>query len=86
MNQSENQNPFVPLAEMIADLVVAKLEARERRLLTLAEGAKYIGRSQSWLRAEIASGRIECVREGRSRPRLDRMVLDRWIQERNGRG
>jgi hypothetical protein len=79
-------NPFAPLAEIIADLVVAKLEARGRRLFTLAEAANYIGRSQSWLRAEIASGRIECVREGRSRPRLDRMVLDLWIQERSGKG
>jgi excisionase family DNA binding protein len=86
MSQRETQNPFAPLAEMIADLVVAKLETRGRRLLTLAEAAKYLGRSQSWLRAEIASGRIESVREGRSRPRVDRIVLDRWIQERNGRG
>jgi excisionase family DNA binding protein len=78
-------NPLAPLAEMIADLVVTKLEANGRRLLTLAEAATYLGRSQSWLRAEIASGRIECVREGRSRPRLDRAVLDRWIEERNGR-
>ena len=80
------QNPFTPLAEMIADMVVAKLEARGRRLLTLAQGAEYLGRSQSWMRQEIAAGRIECVREGRSRPRLDREVLDRWIQERNGKG
>jgi excisionase family DNA binding protein len=79
------QNALVPFAKIIADLVVAELEARERRLLTLREGAKYLGRSQSWLRAEIASGRIECVREGRSRPRLDRAVLDRWIDTRNGR-
>jgi hypothetical protein len=43
MSPRETQNPFGPLAEMIADLVVAKIEARGRRLMTLAESAKYLG-------------------------------------------
>jgi excisionase family DNA binding protein len=78
-------NPFLPLAEMIADLVVKRLEAREQRLMTLSQAAVYLQKSPSWLRAEIAAKRIECVRaHGKGRPRLDRAVLDRWIEKHSG--
>jgi excisionase family DNA binding protein len=85
MSSVTEANPFAPLAKMIADMVVDELDRRQKRLLTPKEAAKYMNRSLSWLRAEAAAGRIECVREGKSRTRFDRAVLDRWIQVHNGR-
>ena len=64
---------------MIADLVVTKPEARRRRLLMLAEAARNLGRSKSWLRVETASGRSDAFARDESRPRLDGAVLDRRI-------
>lgn len=77
------------LADAIAERVYAKLVAeRERegkRLFTIVEAAAYLKRSERWVRGEIAAGRLECVREGNGRARLDRTVLDRWIEQRAGR-
>jgi excisionase family DNA binding protein len=83
---TSTQNPFAPLAKMIADMVVEELDRRQQRLLTPTEAAKYLDRSVSWLRTEAAAGRIECVREGKSRTRFTREALDRWIEEHSGRG
>jgi excisionase family DNA binding protein len=84
---SENKNPFEPLVAMIADAVVERLRRAEApRLLTISEAARELRRSERWVRMEIAAGRLECVREGRSRPRITREILERWIAERNGRG
>lgn len=85
--RSEKPNPFEPLVAMIADAVVERLRrAEEPRLLTIGEVARQLRRSERWVRNEIASGHLECVREGRSRPRITREALDRWIEQRNGRG
>jgi excisionase family DNA binding protein len=80
------ENPLESFVAMIADAVAERLQrGQSPRLLTIREVAQYLHRSERWVRLEIASGRLECVREGRSRPRIDREVLDRWIAERNGR-
>ena len=85
--KSEKPNPFEHLVAMIADAVVDRLRrAEEPRLLTIGEAAQQLRRSERWVRMEIAAGRMECVREGRSRPRIAREALDRWITQHNGRG
>ena len=74
------------LIEDLAERVVEKLRRAEApRLMTQRQAARYLGRSDRWLREETAAGKIECVREGKSRPRYDRESLDRYIQARNGR-
>jgi excisionase family DNA binding protein len=84
--KSEKPNPFEPLVAMIADAVVERLRrAEEPRLLTIGEAAQQLRRSERWMRMEIAAGRLECVREGRGRPRIAREALDRWIAQHNGR-
>jgi len=73
------------LVGMIADAVVAKLRRQdEPRLMTVAEAARYISRSERSVRQMIADGTLPCTREGRA-VRLDRQALDRWIELRQTR-
>jgi excisionase family DNA binding protein len=75
------------LVELIASRVAAKLAHGNRSaLLTVKEAAAELNRSDRWVRQEIACGRLECVREGRSRPRITRDALERYVQQREGRG
>lgn len=55
------------------------------RLMNARQAGEYLGRSERWIRQETAAGRLECVREGNSRPRYDRATLDRYVEQRNGR-
>ncbi|HKD03945.1 MAG TPA: helix-turn-helix domain-containing protein [Terriglobales bacterium] len=72
-------------SDLVADAVVEKLRQQDApRLLNVREAARYLKRSERWLRQEVAVGRIACVREGKGRPRFDRAVLDRWIETRHG--
>lgn len=85
--RAESQNPLEPLVAMIADAVVERLvQAQRPSLLTIREVAADLRRSERWVRMEIAAGRMQCVREGHSRPRITREELSRWIEHRNGRG
>jgi excisionase family DNA binding protein len=75
------------LVEMIAERVAAKIAQTNRpSLMTVREAAKELRRSERWLRGEIAAGKLECVREGHSRPRITRDALERYVQQREGRG
>lgn len=75
------------LVEMIASRVAEKLTVGSRpKLLTVKEAAGELKRSDRWVRQEIACGRLECVREGRSRPRITRDALERYVRQREGRG
>jgi excisionase family DNA binding protein len=72
-----------PVVDMIADAVAERLRrGEEPRLLTVREAARYLRRSERWIRNEVAGGNLQCVREGTGRPRFDRVELDRWIEER----
>ena len=80
-------DPWEPIVERIADRVVQRLqEEAERkpapRLLTPEEAARHLGRSKRWLRTATARGEIKPVEIEGARPRYDRKVLDRWIDER----
>jgi hypothetical protein len=55
------------------------------RLMNARQAGEYLGRSERWVRQETAAGRLECVREGKSRPRYDRATLDQYVEQRNGR-
>lgn len=80
-------SPLDPLVAAIADAVVERLlRAQRPTLLTIRQTAAELNRSERWVRTEIASGRLECVREGRTRPRIARDSLERYIRERIGRG
>jgi excisionase family DNA binding protein len=70
------------LADAIAERVLARLQQAEKpRLLTMKEGAAYIGRTPVALRRLIAHGVIPGVREG-ARLHVDRADLDRWAESR----
>jgi len=78
--------------DILAEAFVTRLERdgwlrheAQPRLMNQREAADYLGRSVRWLREETGAGRIECVREGKSRPRYDRESLDRYVEQRNGR-
>ena len=78
-------NPFDPLVEAIAkrtaEILRHDLGLEAKRLLTVKEAADYISRSERSLRQMIANGTLPVIREGRA-VRLDRRVLDEWIDSR----
>jgi excisionase family DNA binding protein len=78
-------NPFDPLVEAIAkrtaEILRHDLGLEAKRLLTVKEAADYISRSERSLRQMIANGALPVIREGRA-VRLDRRVLDEWIDLR----
>ena len=70
------------LADAIAARVAAYLcQSQVPRLMTVNEGAVYIGRTPKALRHMIASRAIPVVRDG-ARIHLDRSDLDHWIEMR----
>ena len=78
----EEHESLQALADAIAVRVAARLNQSEQpRLLSVAQAAGYIGRTEKALRHMIGSGAIPAVREG-SRIHLDRADLDVWIQMR----
>ncbi|HEY7388046.1 MAG TPA: helix-turn-helix domain-containing protein [Bryobacteraceae bacterium] len=81
-------NPFDLLIEAIAkrtaEILRHDLGLEPKRLLTVKEAADYISRSERSLRQMIAQGPVPVIREGRA-VRLDRRVLDEWIDLRDSR-
>jgi excisionase family DNA binding protein len=70
------------LADAIAERILARLHQTEQpRLLSVAEAATYLGRTQKALRLMVANGNVPAVREG-SRVHLDRADLDRRLEMR----
>ncbi len=72
--------------DAVVDLIAERLAARLRladgpRLLTVAEAAAYIGRTEKAVRHLIANHALPVVREGRAL-HLDRGDLDRWVELR----
>ena len=73
-------------SKTLAEEIVKIMSAQNApRLMNAREAGAYLGRSERWVRTETAAGRLECVREGKSRPRYDRAALDRYVEQRNGR-
>lgn len=73
-------------SDAVAERVVKRLREQEApRLMNARQAGEYLGRSERWIRQETAAGRLECVREGNSRPRYDRAALDRYVEQHNGR-
>jgi excisionase family DNA binding protein len=78
------------LIDELAERVAAKLRAEPAqagnggairpRLLTVEQGASYLGRTKSAMQHLISAGRIPVVREG-GRVFLDIRKLDIWIDE-----
>jgi hypothetical protein len=80
------ENLLDRLTDSVACRVVEKLRAFDApRLMNAREAGQYLRRSERWIRQETAAGRLECVREGNSRPRYDRAALDRYVEQHNGR-
>jgi excisionase family DNA binding protein len=70
------------LASQVAARVVAELgpqAAKQRRLMTVAEAAEYIGRSKQALYHLVNQSKIPTKRQG-SRLFFDRLELDAWIE------
>jgi excisionase family DNA binding protein len=75
------------IADRVAAKVIEKLDSNviagagqvKARLLTIEEGAKYLGRTKKALEHMIADKAVPIVRCDR-RIFLDRMDLDRWIE------
>src|SRR5262245_56170116 len=75
-----------PIVDMIAEAVVDRLQRDQKpRLMTIRDVSQTIQRSERYVRQEIADGRLECVRQGNSRPRIEPAALDRWIAQNSGR-
>ncbi len=78
--------PTDPLADAIADRVLARLEPHLRshnsdtRLLTVERAAEYLGRSAHSVRHLCGTGKLPVVRID-GRVFLDRLDLDRVITE-----
>jgi len=71
------------IARMVAGKVLVKMSQTQgvsKALLTIIEGAEYIGRSKSAMENLIYSRQIPVVRKGR-RVHLLRKDLDAWIEK-----
>jgi excisionase family DNA binding protein len=71
------------LADAIAERVIARMrtEGADRpALLTVAQAAAYLSRSQSAVRVMLAKGVLPCVRQG-GRVMLRRSEVDRAIEK-----
>lgn len=51
-----------------------------QRLLTLAQGAEYLGRSQDSLRELLYRHELRCIQKGNGKVWLDLHELNRWIE------
>jgi excisionase family DNA binding protein len=78
--------PLVPLADAIADRVVDRLrpliaaaQGVRPRLLTVAQAAAYLGRTEKSVYAMTARGAFPAVR-GDGRVMFDVQDLDQWIE------
>jgi excisionase family DNA binding protein len=85
-----NQNPIDPLVEAIAqrtaELLRRDLGLESKRLMSVAEAAKYLDRSPHAIRHLIAKGELPKVQRGDNRVFLDRQDLDQWIEFGKTRG
>jgi|GEM_PF-5867601 len=70
------------IAERVAERILAELRAsrEQRRLVPVAEAARYLGRSTHALRHMIAQGRVPAIRDGR-RVLLDQAELDKYVDK-----
>jgi excisionase family DNA binding protein len=75
---------FDRFLEMFAERLAAKLSQEPNRLyprlLTIDQAAIYVGRTREATQHLAASGKIPTVRTDR-RVFIDRLDLDRWIEE-----
>jgi excisionase family DNA binding protein len=78
-------NILTALADAVADRVAERLaqatngSAIRPRLLSIEQGAAYLGRSEEAMRHLIQAGKIPTVRADR-RIYIDIVDLDRWIE------
>ena len=83
MNESTNLS-FDRLLELVAEKVANRLSQEPGRLyprlLTIDQAALYVGRTREATQHLAASGKIPTVRTDR-RVFIDRLDLDRWIEE-----
>jgi excisionase family DNA binding protein len=83
MNESTNLS-FDRLLELVAEKVANRLSQEPGRLyprlLTIDQAALYVGRTREATQHLVASGKIPTVRTDR-RVFIDRLDLDRWIEE-----
>lgn len=87
--KTDVQSPIEPLVEAIAqrtaEILRRDLGLETKRLFTVEEAAKYLGRTPYAIRHMIAKGILPVVRRD-GRVYLDREDLDRWIEMRKSRG
>jgi hypothetical protein len=81
----ENQNPFAPLVDAIADAVLARLRPAldvhiRPRLLSIDQAGIYLGRTPKAVRCLIDKGEFPSVRPD-GRIMLDVHDLDAWIDQ-----
>ncbi|MBY5734043.1 hypothetical protein HFO26_27735 [Rhizobium leguminosarum] len=67
-------------------MLTTKQQRREQKVLTVSEAAAIFGRSTSWVRDEIAGGRLKTLHPAGTRPLLitetSLQALQRFILER----
>jgi excisionase family DNA binding protein len=79
-----------PGLDALADAIAERVLERQRqqqgpRLMTISETAEYLKLSKRTIEGMISRAEIAVVRQGKS-VRLDRRVLDRWIDLRTSLG
>jgi hypothetical protein len=52
----------------------------KKRLLTLAEGAEYLGRKPDSVRDLLYRRELRCIQKGNGKIWLDLYELDRWVE------
>jgi excisionase family DNA binding protein len=79
---------FDRILELLADRLASRLVAEPLRLyprlLSIDHAAVYLGRTREATQHLVSSGKIQTVRTDR-RVFLDRLDLDRWIEEHKER-
>jgi excisionase family DNA binding protein len=79
---------FEGLLELLAEKLATKLSQEPSRLyprlLTVDQAAVYLGRTREAVQHLVASGKVPSVRSDR-RVFLDRLDLDRWIDDNKDR-
>jgi excisionase family DNA binding protein len=79
---------FDRLLELLAEKLASRLSSEPSRLyprlLSIDQAAVYVGRTREATQHLVASGKVPTVRTDR-RVFIDRLDLDRWIEEHKGR-
>lgn len=63
---------------------ISEETAKQKRLFSVPEAARYLGRTVWGIREMVYAGKIPCIKDGR-RMLLDIRDMDSWIEEKRMR-